>query len=144
MGAIERRPVSEQMTWPDEHLTWQGVIDAIPTHSVPFAVHVFLFDTRAHMQAACQVDNAAAHSSSYDEPDTNNIGALMFFNTEDLELSLAAHEATHVALHHASVIETTRVGARRWLNEHPEWVAEMIGNLTILVWSALIENRGDR
>jgi hypothetical protein len=135
--------VSDTMTWPDEHVAWQGVIEAIPTHSVPFGVHVFLMHEREQLRAACGDPHASAWSSTYDELDANDIGAIMLFSVEDLELALAAHEAAHVALNHAAAIETTRVGARRWLNGHPEWVAEMIGNLTVLVWTAIYEHEAD-
>lgn len=130
----------DHLYWPDEHVAWQGVIEAIPSHSVPFAVHVFLLHTREQLRTACQDDNASAWSSTYDEPDANDVGAIMLFSIEDLEMSLAAHESTHVALNHAAHSESTRIGAKRWLIEHPEWIAEMTGNLTTLVWAALYEN----
>lgn len=131
------------LTFPNEHVAWQGVIEAIPSHSVPFGVHVFLMHTREQMRSACADPHASAWSSTYDDVDVNDIGAIMLFNVEDLELALAAHEATHVALNHAAAIEATRTGARRWLNEHPEWIAEMVGNLTVLIWAALYEHGAD-
>lgn len=127
-------------TWKDEHLHWQGIIDADPDYSIPFATHVFIFKTRELLRAACEHDQACAHSLTFDEPDNAGIGATMFFNLEDIELSLAGHEATHVALAHHSNIETTRIGAKRWLWDHPESIAEMTGNLTTLVWAKLYEH----
>ncbi len=135
--------MSETMQWPAGDVAWQGVIEAIPTHSVPFAVHVFLMHEREQLRRACGDPNASAWSSTYDNVDGADIGAIMLFNLEDLELALAAHESAHVALNHAALVEKTRVGARRWLNEHPEWIAEMIGNLTVLVWAALYEHGVD-
>lgn len=126
--------------WPEEHVAWQGIIDAIPTHSVPFATHVFLLHTREQLRSACGDPRACAWSSTYDVPSAGGVGAIMLFTLEDLELSLAAHESTHVALNHAAHEEQSRIGAKRWLLEHPEWIAEMTGNLTTLVWAALYEN----
>lgn len=132
--------MSDVIRWKDDDLHWQGVIEAAPEYSVPFAVHVFLFKTRELMQAVFQDNQACAFSKTFNEPDTANVGALMMFNLEDLEMSLAAHESAHVALAHHSNIETSRVGAKRWLRDHPESIAEMIGNLTMLVWTALYEH----
>lgn len=128
------------LTWPDEHVCWQGVIEADPDYSVPFGVHLFVFQTRAHLRAACQDGQASAHSMTYPEADGAGIGATIMFSREELHLSLAAHEVTHVALFHAGRSETTRVGAKRWLKDHPESVAEMVGNLTALVWAAIEAN----
>ena len=61
-------------------------------------------------------------------------------NLEDLHLSIVAHEATHVALAHAAHIERSRAGAKKWLLDHPEWGAEMVGNLTALVWYLIIKD----
>lgn len=126
--------------WPDEHVHWQGVIAAAPDYSVPFAVHVFILKTRLHLRAAVGHEHASAFSITPEEADHAGVGATMLFNLEDIELSLAAHEATHVALSHHSNIETTRIGAKRWLWDHPESVAEMTGNLTALVWAKLYEH----
>lgn len=132
------------MNIPQEHVHWQGIIEAIPEQSVPFAVHVFIFETREQLRELTGSPSASAWSSTFETPDENNIGALMFFNLEDIELSLAAHEATHVALCHAANKHDGETDTRRWLTDHPEWVAEMIGNLTILIWSALYAARPER
>lgn len=127
------------MHWPDEHVAWQGIIAAEPDMSVPFAVHLFIFHTREQLRTACETPNASAHSTTWDEPDANNIGAMIFLSVEDLHLSLVAHEVTHIALIHHAHQERSRVGARRWLAEHPETVAEMVGNLTALAWYSIPE-----
>ncbi len=127
------------MQWPDEHVAWQGIIEPIPDQSVPFGIHVFLFHTREQLRAACEEKHAAAWSSTFDDTDELGVGALMMFSAEDAELALAAHEAAHVALVHAANTETSRIGARRWLSEHPEWIAEMVGNVTVLVWAAIYQ-----
>lgn len=131
------------MTWPDEHVHWQGVIPAAPEYAIPFATHVFIFKTRAHLREAAGDPGACARSTTYTEADADNVGALLMFTLEDLHLSLAAHEATHVALAHHGNVERSRVGAKRWLAEHPESIAEMTGNLTAFVWAALTEHGGD-
>ncbi len=127
-------------TWNDEHLHWQGIIDADTGFSIPFAVHVFIFKNRTDMQAAVEHEGISAFSSTFHRVDDAGVGALMMFNLDDIELSLAAHEATHVTLSHHANIETSRVGAKRWLHEHPESVAEMAGNLTVLVYAKLYEH----
>lgn len=122
------------MHWPDEHVAWQGVIHAAPDMSVQFGVHVFVFHTLDQLRAACDDPKASAHSLTYAEPDAANIGAVVFFAKPHLELSLVTHECTHIALFHHSHTARSRIGARRWLAEHPETIAEMVGNLTALVW----------
>jgi hypothetical protein len=128
------------LTWPDAHVHWQGVIPADPDFGVPFGVHVFIFHTTEQLRAASGHDTAVAHSVTFDHVDDAGVGALLFFTLEELHLSLAAHEATHVALAHHGNEERSRIGAKRWLWDHPESVAEMIGNLTVLVWRHLYEN----
>lgn len=131
-GIVPRRAPAERRG--------DGALAAAPDYSVPFAVHVFILKTRDHLRAAAGHEHASAFSITPDEPDHAGVGATMLFNLEDIELSLAAHEATHVALTHHSNIEATRIGAKRWLWDHPESVAEMTGNLTALVWAKLYEH----
>ena len=125
------------ISWPDTHVHWQGIIPAAPEYSVPFAVHVFIFKTREQLRQAVEDPEACAHSRTFTAPDPNDVGALLTFSIEDLHVSLAAHESAHVALAHHGHNEQSRISARRWLNEHPESVAEMTGNLTAFVWAAL-------
>ncbi len=127
----------DAMSWPDADVHWQGVLDANPDFSIPFATHVFVFHTCDQLRSACGRPDAVAHSTTFVAPDPANVGALLFFSLEDLALSLVAHEATHVALIHHSQIEQTRIGAKRWLHDHPETIAEMVGNLTSIVWARI-------
>lgn len=127
-------------TWPDEHVAWQAVIAANPDMSVPFAVHVFIFHTLEQLREACGAPHANGHSRVYDEPDSAGIGAVLMLDKPDLELSIVAHEATHMALFwHMQQPYLGRIGARRWLMLHPEHVAEMVGNLTTLIWYGIPE-----
>ena len=131
------------LEWPDAHVHWQGLIPADDDLALPFDTHMFIFHTTEQLRAAVENDGAVAHSITWGEPDAANVGALVSFSREELHMSLAAHEATHIALAHHSNIETSRVGARRWLYDHPESVAEMTGNLAALMWSLMIEHGGD-
>lgn len=128
---------AREMTWPDEHVAWQGIVEAAPEMSVPYAVHVFIFRTAKQLQEAVGQRNIGGHSQAWNTPDSRGVGALIMLNVEDLHLSVVAHEATHVALYQHSRTEQTRIGARRWLKDHPETIAEMIGNLTALIWYAI-------
>lgn len=121
------------MTFPDAHIAWQGVIDANPEHSVPFAVHVFIFHTVEQFQDAWGDHEAGAGSSTYDTVDDANIGAVIYMAKPDLYVSIVAHEATHIALNYHAQL-TGRGGAKQWLRTHPEYVAEMVGNMTSLIW----------
>lgn len=128
---------AEELHWPDEHVTDQWIIDAMPEMAVPFRIHVFVFDTVEHLQTACEDLQANAHSITYRDVDADGIGALVMLARPHLELSIIAHEAAHISLfHHAHTI-TERVDARRWLTEHPESVAEMTGNIAALIWHTL-------
>jgi hypothetical protein len=136
----ERRAGSDKDHWPDEHVAWQGVIAASPDTSVPFAVHVFIFHTIDQLQAASRSPEANGHSRVYDEVDGAGVGAVLMLVKDALEISILAHEATHMALFwHQRQDYVGRVGARRWLLYHPEHVAEMVGNLTALLWYGIPE-----
>lgn len=126
----------DDMTWPDEHVAWQSVIAGWPEMSVPFDTHVFIFHTIEQLQAACGDRQANAHSSTWRTPDSAGVGALVMLTAEHLELAVIAHESTHIALfHHRNILDRgDRTGARRWLDQHPETIAEMVGNLTALIW----------
>lgn len=124
------------MKWPDAHVAWEAVLDAAPHLGMPFATHVFVFHTAEQLRAACGDPDAGAFSSTFDEVDDAGVGALVMLSREHLALSLVAHEATHVALFHHRE-SAGRIGARRWLNEHPESVADMAGNLTAVIWHSL-------
>lgn len=124
----------DEMSWPDEHVAWQGIIEASPEMSVPYGVHVFVFHKTEQLQSAVNTENIGGHSQAWNTPDSRGVGALIMLSAEELHLSVVAHEATHVALYQHSRTERSRIGARRWLVDHPESVAEMIGNLTALIW----------
>lgn len=125
---------TESLHWPDEHVAWQNVIAADPEMSVPFAVHVFIFHTIEQLQAACEDPEANAHSMTHVEVDDAGVGAVVMLAKPELHLSIVAHEAAHIALLHQAHIMNSRIGARRWLHEHPEYIAQMIGNLTAILW----------
>lgn len=122
---------------PKEHVVWQGIVEAAPEYAVPFGVHVFVLDTVEHLRSASEDPLAHAHSMTWEEPDSRNVGAIVLLSTADLAMSIVAHEATHIALYHHGREVQGRIGARRWLKDHPETVAEMVGNLTALIWYSL-------
>lgn len=126
-----------EMHWPDDAVAHQFILSAAPEVAVPFSVHVFIFHTIEQLRQACGDFNSNAHSFTYDEPDANDVGAVVMLAKTDLEVALVAHEATHVALFRHAHTTTGRIGARRWLHEHPESMAEMVGNLTALIWHNL-------
>lgn len=128
------------MRWPDEHVAWQSLIDAAPDMSVPFAVHVFIFHELEQLREAAGDPNASGFSTTYRDLDASGTGAILLLVKTDLELSIVAHEAAHMALFwHMRQPDVGRVGARRWLSQHPEHLAEMIGNMTALLWYAIPE-----
>lgn len=137
----DRRDDDDELdTWPEEHVAWQGVIAANPDMSVPFAVHVFIFHAIEQLQAASRSPEANGHSRVYDDVDVAGVGAVLMLVKDSLELSIVAHEAAHIALFwHQRQEYVGRIGARRWLLFHPEHVAEMIGNLTTLIWYGIPE-----
>jgi hypothetical protein len=123
------------MHWSTEDVAWQGVIDS--GHGVPFRTQVFIFHTHAQLQAACGHADANGWSQTYDEPDVDGIGALVFLVKTELWVSIIAHEAAHIGMfHHGRLIES-RIGAKRWTREHPEELAVTIGNLTSLIWCGI-------
>lgn len=128
---------TDELHSPDEHVIDQWVISAMPDMSVPFGIHVFIFDTVEHLQAACEDPQASAHSIAYRNTDADGIGAIVMLAQPHLDVSIVAHEATHIALFHHARTLTGRMGARRWLSEHPESVAEMAGNVTALIWHTI-------
>lgn len=125
--------INEMFPVPNGHVVRTCVIAPSPEYTVPFPVHVLIFDTQEHLQAACGDPGAGGFSSTLHPPGGTTIGAVIFLSKPNLELSLVAHEATHIALHHHSY-EQGRGGAKRWLHDHPESVAEMVGNMTAFIW----------
>lgn len=128
---------SVDFQWPDSAVKRQLRIDAWPDLSVPFRVQVFLFRTTDELRAACGDPLAAAHSISYRKVDREGVGAVIMLTAEELELSLVAHEVTHIALYWWGHRVPKKRTARRVLRKHSERVPEMIGNLTALIWYSL-------
>src|SRR5690554_2363389 len=86
-GGLIERP----MRWPNEHIAWQGIIEADPDMAVPFGVHVFIFNTIEQLQSACGDPKACGHSTVWNQPDGANVGALIMLVKSHLALSLIAH-----------------------------------------------------
>lgn len=128
--------MSDGFHWNGEDVAWQGVFDAAPEIDVPFGVHIFIFKTLEAFRAACDEPGAYAWSRTYNEVDNNGIGALILFGP-DVPLSNVAHEATHVSLFWARNTTHPNQRSLRWLDEHPESVAEMVGGLTAMLWHSL-------
>lgn len=131
--------MSDEITWPDADVEWQAVLKAnLEGWTIGHGVHVFVFKTREALQAAAESPDAAAHSRTYDAPDAAGIGGLMMLSYP-VPLSIVAHEVTHMVLVWAKATAGPQQKARRWLEEHPEEVAEIIGNLTAVIWYSLPE-----
>ncbi|GAA1149292.1 hypothetical protein F6W69_10590 [Microbacterium oxydans] len=128
--------------WSESDVAWHGIVDA--GHGVPFRTQVFIFHTHAQLSAACGHPDANGWSQTFNEPDADNVGALVFLVKTELWVSIIAHEAAHIALfHHGRQIDG-RIGARKWAREHPEELAVMIGNLTSLIWCGVpVFNEGE-
>lgn len=127
-------------TWPDAHIVHHETIPSDEAYSVPFAVEIFVFDTIEHLRQACKDPQASAHSTTYEEPDHAKVGAIIMLAEPEMHMSLVAHEVSHVALHHHGST-VGKASAKRWLADHPESIAEMIGNLTALIWYRLPHSR---
>lgn len=125
--------VPAELHWPNEAVAWHEIIGARPDFSVPFSVHVFILHTIEQLRDAVHDPDANGYSCTFDEPDADNVGALIMLTKTDLELAIVAHEAAHITLFHYAK-QVGRAGAKRWLGNHPEESAEMIGNLTSLLW----------
>lgn len=121
------------LSWPDSAVHTHVHLPRDKQMSIPFAVHVFVFHTRAQLREACGDPRASAHSMTH-RPDAEGTGAVIMLSAEELELSLVAHEVAHVALHWWATRVPKKKSARRAIKRHPERVAEMVGNLTALVW----------
>ncbi len=128
-----------ELSWPDDAIAWHGVFDAVPEWSVDYGVDVWIFKTLEGLRDACGDPAATAFSRTYDTPDAAGVGALMLF-VGPVPISLIAHEVAHVALFWARDLATPHQRARRWLAEHPEAVAELVGNLTAVLWHSLPED----
>lgn len=124
------------MRWSDADLAWQGVFDAEPRWSIAHGVHVFVFKDVERLQAACENPEAGAHSITYRETDAAGVGAVILL-AEPVTLSSIVHEVTHVALFWARRTTRRKQRALGWLNQHPESVPEIVGNLSAVLWHSL-------
>lgn len=125
-----------ELTIPDEHIVHHVVIEADESMSVPFCTRVFVLRDREMLRAATSNERACAHSITFEEIDGAGIGAIVLLNLDDLHLSLVAHEIMHVALSRAAYDEPADI-TREWLLDHPESIAELVGNLSALIWYSL-------
>ncbi len=103
-------------------------------------VKVFIFKDQEKLNKAIEGNGwVAGHSVTYRKPDADNTIALICFTKEYLDLSIITHEVAHVAM----FMESNRTGrkpANRWLQQHPERLIELIGNLTMVVWEGLSDH----
>lgn len=123
-----------EFRWPDEHVAWHGFIEADEEYGIPFRTEVFVFHENEHLEAAVQRKDVNGFSSLYHEVDDAGVGALLLLEKEWLTLSVIAHEVYHLVLTYFGHMEESRIGARRWLVDHPEQIAIMGGNYTQQVW----------
>ena len=106
--------------------------------SIPFPVMVIFTHTEQDLIDVIGRDNIGAHSYTPDKIDENGMGGYIFMSLERAYLSVLAHEVAHIALfHHGD--KAGRKPANRYLWNHPESLAEMIGNMTALYWYRLTE-----
>ena len=123
---------------PDEYVAALFLIEKQPHYEIPYNIQVMVLRDRYSLEEVMGKTNIAAHSFTYRYPDSQGVGALILFSRGNIELSVAAHEATHVALfYHANQIKRVKARALRWLRDHPESLADMTGNLTALIWEDL-------
>lgn len=84
-----------------------------------------------------------ANTLIYGKPDEEGSIATMIFSADNLTVNLVAHEVTHLILVQSSQ-ETSRItSSRAWLRNHPEWVAEAVGDTVEVVCNALMEEDND-
>lgn len=126
----------DEDTWPAADVAWQGVFTADEAWSIAHGAHVFVFHDVDGLRSACGDPLAGAHSLSYPQPDADGVGARMFF-AQPVTLSAIVHEVTHVALFWARELAGPHTRARGWLADHPEEVAELVGNLAAVLWYSL-------
>jgi hypothetical protein len=100
---------------------------------MPFPVEVIILRTPEALAAVTNTPDVNGRSWYYNDPE----GATLMLVADDPWLSIVAHEVAHIALLHHAYHAPPRVTARRWLHEHPEHIAELIGNLTSVLWYAI-------
>lgn len=123
--------------WRNEDVAHEFILEPDPM-TTEYAVHVFIFKDLETLRRArdrpSSEPEASAASVLYDEPDSRNTIALIMLAADTLELSLVVHEVTHVALHIYSLSLAPNATARAHITNHSEFLPELIGNLSAMVW----------
>lgn len=128
---------------PRDAVRWHTAFAGDEQYGIWHGVHVFVLNDVDAVRAASGDPDAHGWSSTYDEPDAGGVGAVILLYGP-VPLALIAHEVTHVVLHWARSTATPHDRARRWLEQHPEEVAEVIGNLTAVLWYSIPEELLER
>lgn len=121
-----------------EDVLWSIYTNADPDMSMPFSIEIIMLRDVEALQRVVDKDSNA-RSWTYDGLNENGVGATIIMSADFAWLSVIAHEVAHIALlYYAHTWPSqSRLGAKRWLADHPEHVAEMIGNYTSVIWDAV-------
>jgi hypothetical protein len=119
--------------WPAADVAWHGEFDSERRYSIEHGVRVFVFNDRDALQRAVEREDINGFSTTYGEEDADGMQATIML-AQPVELSTVVHEVTHVGLlwHRPKVRRKQR--AHGWLDRHPESIAELIGNLSTVIW----------
>lgn len=126
--------------WPDSDVAQHFFVYPDPEWSIPYGTHIFVFNDQAALKRACEEpedEDLAARSYDYRAVDAEGCRGLIMFTKDHLPVSVVSHEVTHLILMWAASEVSPHRRAKKWLADHPEWVAEAIGNMTGLIWNAL-------
>lgn len=119
--------------WPDADIAWHGAFDSERDYSIEHGVRVFVFTDLDALQRAVERDNVNAFSTTYGEEDADGMQATIML-AQPVELSTVVHEVTHVGLLWHRPKARRKQRAHGWLDRHPESIAELIGNLSTIIW----------
>lgn len=123
---IPQEYIAEYRELPVCGLNWPGL-----------NLYVYVLHTCDQIREVSKDERAHAHVSMWNTPDDAGFTGVLLLNNEDPELSIVAHEATHLILflHGRKIQESNpQRKAHTAFIDHDESVAESIGNLTAMIW----------
>lgn len=122
--------------FPRDEVVWHGCFAKDHPYAIEHDVDVFVFESVEALHRATGQTTISAQSRSFPQPDADGVGAIILL-TQPVPLSTIVHEVTHVALFWARRTARRKQRAYGWLANHPEQVAELVGNLSAVLWHSL-------
>ncbi|KJL39922.1 hypothetical protein [Microbacterium trichothecenolyticum] len=124
--------------FPRDEVVWEAGFAKERQYAIEHGVDVYVFESIDALHRATGITTISAQSRAFPQPTANGVGAIILL-AQPVTLSAIVHEVTHVGLFWARRTARRKQRAYGWLADHPEQIAELIGNLSAVIWHSLPE-----